>query len=97
MQAPRAQIAAAVRLNLRPRAINPPLKQNPSETLKTMSKKVTEKNENPLFTHHASWAVIDAWLAIPPCTYKDDPYCHVDCPYFNECNPPEEDMEEDWG
>lgn len=46
-----------------------------------------------------SWGVRDAWLAIPPCSYKDDPYCHVECPYFNECYP--EDFEdcddESWG
>lgn len=39
---------------------------------------------------HVSWRVRDAWLAIPPC-YGDHPYCHVDCPYFYECNPPEDD------
>lgn len=39
---------------------------------------------------HVSWKVIDAWLAIPPCN-GDHPYCHVDCPYFYECNPPEEE------
>lgn len=45
---------------------------------------------------HVSWRVRDAWLAIPPCTIQE-PYCHVDCPYFNECNPDEEeesDMDE---
>lgn len=39
---------------------------------------------------HVSWRVIDAWLCIPPCNYSN-PYCHVDCPYFYECNPPEEE------
>ena len=42
-----------------------------------------------------SWCVVDAWLAIPPCTYTD-PYCHVQCPYFYECNPPEDELDEDW-
>lgn len=34
-----------------------------------------------------SWRVVDAWLALPPCTYMSEPYCHVQCPYFYECNP----------
>lgn len=38
---------------------------------------------------HVSWRVRDAWLAIPPCV-GSHPYCHVDCPYFNDCNPEEE-------
>lgn len=42
-----------------------------------------------------SWRVVDAWLAIPPCNYSE-PYCHVQCPYFDECNPPEEEEEEEW-
>lgn len=44
---------------------------------------------------HVSWRVRDAWLAIPPCwpTYEE-PFCHVDCPYFTECNPPEEEDED---
>lgn len=47
-------------------------------------------------TGHVSWRVRDAWLAIPPCTYQEEPFCHVDCPYFYECNPPEEEDEEPW-
>lgn len=45
-----------------------------------------------------SWRVVDAWNAIPPCNYNE-PYCHVQCPYFYECNPPEEPSEDDerWG
>lgn len=39
---------------------------------------------------HVSWRVIDAWMCIPPCNYSN-PYCHVDCPYFYECYPPEEE------
>ena len=39
---------------------------------------------------HVSWPVIDAWLAIPPCN-GEHPFCHFDCPYFYECNPPEEE------
>lgn len=38
----------------------------------------------------ASYAVQDAWLCTPPCTYRQNPYCHVDCPYFYECYPDEE-------
>lgn len=37
------------------------------------------------------WQVVDAWLAIPPCNYQKDPYCHVQCPYFYECYTPEEE------
>lgn len=39
---------------------------------------------------HVSWRVRDAWLCTPPCSYSK-PYCHIDCPYFYECNPPEEE------
>lgn len=45
------------------------------------------KNEREL-PGEVSWRVVDAWLAIPPCNYKTNPYCHVQCPYFYECNPP---------
>ena len=41
-----------------------------------------------------SWRVVDAWAAIPPCNYSSHPYCHVQCPYFYECNPEEYDDEE---
>lgn len=43
---------------------------------------------------HVSWRVRDAWSAIPPCSYSE-PFCHVDCPYFYECYPPEDDYNED--
>lgn len=48
--------------------------------------------------HKVSWRVVDAWLAIPPCNYKDKPYCHVQCPYFYECYPEEyeENEVEEW-
>lgn len=51
-----------------------------------------EENELP---QRVSWRVVDAWLAIPPCNYAK-PYCHVQCPYFYECNPPEDDYEEEY-
>lgn len=51
-----------------------------------MAKK--QKREIP---GEVSWRVVDAWLAIPPCNYKTDPYCHVQCPYFYECYPDEQD------
>lgn len=46
-----------------------------------MSKNNTEIPE------HVSWQVRDAWLAIPPCNYNTNAYCHVDCPYHYECYP----------
>lgn len=49
------------------------------------------KNEIP---EHVSWRVRDAWLAIPPCWGKQ-PYCHVDCPYYDSCWPEEEYDEDD--
>lgn len=42
---------------------------------------------------HVDWRVRDAWLCIPPCNYSE-PYCHVDCPYFGDCNPPEEEPDD---
>lgn len=41
---------------------------------------------------HVSWQVKDAWQVMPPCTLTK-PYCHVDCPYYYECNPPDDDFE----
>lgn len=41
-----------------------------------------------------SWRVVDAWVAIPPCNYEE-PYCHVQCPYFYECYPPEDEHEDE--
>lgn len=45
---------------------------------------------------HVSWRVRDAWLAIPPCSYTDKPYCHVDCPYYYECYPPYEEEDDNY-
>ena len=44
---------------------------------------------------HATWPLIDAWQAIPPCTYKSEPFCHVDCPYFYDCNGYPDNLEEE--
>lgn len=44
--------------------------------------------------YHVSWIVRDAWRAVPPCNYSE-PFCHVDCPYFYECYPPEEEEEDE--
>ena len=44
-----------------------------------------------------SWRVVDAWAALLPCDpSKEHPYCHVQCPYFNECYPEEYEKEEEW-
>jgi hypothetical protein len=41
-------------------------------------------------------AVVDAWMAIPPCwPESSNPYCHVQCPYFYECYPEDECDDED--
>ena len=45
------------------------------------------KNNTNELPGRVSWRVVDAWLAVPPCNYKEKPYCHVQCPYFNECYP----------
>lgn len=50
-----------------------------------------EENELP---QQVSWRVVDAWNAIPPCSYNK-PYCHVQCPYFYECHTPEDDYDEE--
>lgn len=42
-------------------------------------------NEIP---EHVSWAVVDAWMVKPPCSYTE-PYCHKDCPCYYECFPEE--------
>lgn len=57
---------------------------------------MADKENSNIPQGHVSWGVRDAWLAIPPCTYKTDPYCHVDCPYFGDCYPPEDHEDEDW-
>lgn len=41
-----------------------------------------------------SWRVVDAWVAIPPCNYKE-PYCHIQCPYFWECYPDDNEYEDE--
>lgn len=44
-----------------------------------------------------SWRVVDAWYALPPCDPSTkNPYCHVQCPYFDECNPTEDYEDEEW-
>lgn len=51
------------------------------------------------FPGKVSWRVVDAWLAIPPCDPSSSkPYCHVQCPYFDDCYPEEywDDDEENW-
>lgn len=56
----------------------------------------TTENE---FPDKVSWRVIDAWLALPPChPSSSKPYCHVQCPYFDECYPEEcnEEDDEEW-
>lgn len=55
-------------------------------------KKHSQNNDLP---GKVSWRVVDAWVAIPPCNGKK-PFCHVQCPYFYECYPPEENYEEDY-
>lgn len=53
-------------------------------------------NEENKFPEKVSWRVVDAWLAIPPCNDKQT-YCHVQCPYFYECYPEEQDFDdEEW-
>lgn len=49
--------------------------------------------ENNDLPNKVSWRVVDAWLCIPPCNYEH-PYCHVQCPYFYECYPEDEDDNE---
>lgn len=44
-----------------------------------------------------SWRVVDAWLALPPCNpWQENPFCHVQCPYFDECYPEEDYEDEEW-
>lgn len=38
--------------------------------------------------------VVDAWKVKPPC-WSSTPYCHVQCPYFDECYPEEREYEDD--
>lgn len=45
---------------------------------------------------HVSWRVQDAWLAIPPCSYSEKPFCHKDCPYFYECYPPYDEEDDSY-
>lgn len=51
---------------------------------------MSEETNSDIPEWRASAAIRDAWLCIPPCSYTTKPYCHVDCPYFYECNPDEE-------
>lgn len=44
-----------------------------------------------------SQAVVDAWVAIPPCWSVSHPFCHVQCPYFYECYPDEFEEVEEYG
>lgn len=53
---------------------------------------MNEENDLP---GKVSWRVVDAWACIPPCSYKENPFCHVQCPYFYECNQSEEEDFED--
>lgn len=53
----------------------------------------SNQNENEL-PGKVSWRVVDAWLCIPPCAYEK-PYCHIQCPYFYECYPPEVELDDD--
>lgn len=57
-----------------------------------MDKKKNNPNEN--LPDRVSWQVVDSWWCIPPCEYKE-PYCHVQCPYFEECYHSEDDYDED--
>ena len=63
-----------------------------------MKKKKTMEKTKQQVPDHVSWAVQDAWLSIPPCTYSENPYCHMDCPYHYECYPDFYEGESDeWG
>lgn len=61
--------------------------------MKNITKTMATNNDIP--NYHVSFAVRDAWRAIPPCTYEEHPYCHVDCPNFYECYPEGDDVD-DW-
>ena len=39
--------------------------------------------------NRVSWVIRDAWLVRPPCELLT-PYCHKDCPYYYECNGPDD-------
>lgn len=53
--------------------------------------------ENNDIPDKVSWRVVDAWAAIPPCSYTNRPYCHKQCPYFYECYPEYyDDIDEEW-
>jgi len=44
-----------------------------------------------------SWRVVDAWKTLPSCDpATEHPYCHVQCPYFDECYPNEEEDDINW-
>ena len=45
--------------------------------------------------YKVSWQVVDAWTCKPPCEHIDRPYCHVQCPYFYECYPNEDETDDE--
>lgn len=50
-----------------------------------------------VLNHKVSWQVVDAWKATPPCNPdKENPYCHVQCPHFDDCYPEEDEEDEEW-
>ena len=51
--------------------------------------------ESDIPNYKVSWQVVDAWKCIPPCGYTDKPYCHVQCPYFYECYPNEDEIDDE--
>lgn len=55
--------------------------------LQNVGKVMSKKNHDERIPEKVSWRVVDAWLALPPCSYNYRPYCHVQCPYFHECYP----------
>ena len=46
--------------------------------------------QKAIIPEKVSWRIVDAWLVMPPCTLSEEhAYCHVQCPYYHECNPEE--------
>lgn len=44
-----------------------------------------------------SCVMVDAWKVVPPCDpAHEHPYCHWQCPYYNECYPNEEEDDIEW-
>lgn len=52
--------------------------------------------DNLNIPEHVSYAVRDAWNAVPPCSYSLHPFCHVDCPYHYECFPDFYDIDDEY-